>query len=265
MSWQAVAWAKSRRTEASARKAVLLLVAEHCDQWGWTWVGCGLIAEEAELSERSVRRALRQLAEGGFLEIYQGRGARGQSQNLYRVRFGDDPACSKAAGKDPMPAAHPSRSGRFHLLTDAPADTLTDGPADTLTDGPADTLSGGPADTLSGGPADTDDRAGGHSRPSRRTQCPPNLPITGKEPSGAAAGAAAGGQPTPEPTRTAVPPGCARPPGRGVPTLPDRGAPTRRPILSGRRTRGRGNAGLLGKGRSRRRSGPRPERPRARR
>jgi hypothetical protein len=104
MSWQATSWAKGVKTGSPSRKAVLMILAEHCDQWGYAWAGVELIVEEAELGYRQVRRVLQELVKGGLIGICEpvkpGRGR----FNLYRFAYG---ASAKAG---PMPPEHPSRS-----------------------------------------------------------------------------------------------------------------------------------------------------------
>jgi hypothetical protein len=102
MSWRASAWAKTQTAGSPGRKAVLLCLAEATDQWGYTWSGELTIGEEAELSDRQVRRIVKELANGGLITIFQ---APGRS-NLYRLNF-------QARPKDKIPKDHPSLSGRY--------------------------------------------------------------------------------------------------------------------------------------------------------
>jgi hypothetical protein len=108
MTWRASAWAKTTRTGSPSKKALLMILAEHCDQWGYAWPGQELLVEETEVCERQVRNLLAELAEDGFITIFQARGVRGQRLNLYRLAF--DPA-----PKGEMPPDHPSLSKKFKL------------------------------------------------------------------------------------------------------------------------------------------------------
>ncbi|HEX9768486.1 MAG TPA: hypothetical protein VGA50_04845 [Kiloniellales bacterium] len=163
MSWQASAWAKAKKTGSPSRKAVLLCLAEACDQWGWTWAGELMIAADAELSDRHVRRIVKDLAECGLVTIFQGRGAHGARRNLYRLNFA-------ARAKDPMPDEHPSLSERYqhHAGMEKLSEAL-----ERLTG----TAAGDPPDRMSGGatgqdvrsPPDKSGEATGHLAPSHRT------------------------------------------------------------------------------------------------
>ena len=119
MVWQASHWVKKVKTGNASRKSVLLCIAETSDPWGYAWDSVKTIAEEAEVSERQTRRILADLAGLGFLEVYQGRGARGQLLNLYRLCYNAKPA-------DSLPEDHPSLSGRYRLFRYKKADPETD-------------------------------------------------------------------------------------------------------------------------------------------
>jgi pyocin large subunit-like protein len=68
MSYQAVKWALDVRTGSTARKAVLLVIAEHADQHGRNaYPDQEKIARQTEQSVDSVQRHLRALVQGGIL------------------------------------------------------------------------------------------------------------------------------------------------------------------------------------------------------
>lgn len=71
MSIRALNWAMKARTGSPARKAVLVVLADKADERDSCFPSVGLIAFEAELSERSVRDQLRQLREQGFISVQQ--------------------------------------------------------------------------------------------------------------------------------------------------------------------------------------------------
>lgn len=108
MTWRATGWAKTKRTGSAAKKALLMVLADHCDQWGYAWPGQELLVKEAEVGERQVRNLLTELAEAGLMAIYQGRGVRGQRLNLYRLAFSPKP-------KREMQPDHPSLNRKFTL------------------------------------------------------------------------------------------------------------------------------------------------------
>lgn len=132
MSWRATSWAKQVVTGSPAKKAVLMIIAEHADQWGYAWAGQQLIADEAEVNIRTVQRHVSDLDAAGFLTIYQARGRDGARHNLYRLGF-------DAMPKDPMPEEHPSQTGKYVSLHNRsgaePRDNLSCGPGDNLSCG----------------------------------------------------------------------------------------------------------------------------------
>lgn len=67
MSIQAVAWAINQKTGSPAGKVVLMCIANYADEAGECWPSQATIAEETELSERSVREWLTRLEEAGLL------------------------------------------------------------------------------------------------------------------------------------------------------------------------------------------------------
>ncbi len=85
-----------------------MVLADHCDQWGYAWPGQELLVEETEIGERQIRNLLTELAVAGLMTIYQGRGVRGQRLNLYRLAFSPKP-------KRAMQPDHPSLDRKFTL------------------------------------------------------------------------------------------------------------------------------------------------------
>lgn len=68
MSIQAVAWALKQRTGSPTLKAVLLAVANYVDEDGVCWPSQERLAYDTEITDRSVRDALKKLEEKGFLK-----------------------------------------------------------------------------------------------------------------------------------------------------------------------------------------------------
>ena len=68
MSFEALAWAKRATTGSSTNKLVLLLLAEcHNSETRTAWPSVQWLADHAELSRRSVQRALRDLEYRGLI------------------------------------------------------------------------------------------------------------------------------------------------------------------------------------------------------
>lgn len=100
MSWQATAWAAATRTGSPALKVVLLVLANYADDCGRCWPSQVRIAYESEVSERSVRRALKKLESLGLLSRLPRRNPAGEVvTTAYQLAM---PAASLAGG---VPAA----------------------------------------------------------------------------------------------------------------------------------------------------------------
>jgi len=67
MSIAASAWARKQKTGSATMKAVLIAVADYADEHGCAWPSQKRLAEDTELSARSVRDALAGLQAKGFL------------------------------------------------------------------------------------------------------------------------------------------------------------------------------------------------------
>jgi len=67
MSVTATAWAKKQKTGSATLKAVLLAVADYADENGCAWPSQKRLAEDTELSARSVRDALAGLESKGLI------------------------------------------------------------------------------------------------------------------------------------------------------------------------------------------------------
>lgn len=61
MSVHAMSWAKRQRTGSATRKLVLLAIADYADDRGIAWPSQMTLAAETEMSDRSIRTALRDL------------------------------------------------------------------------------------------------------------------------------------------------------------------------------------------------------------
>jgi len=79
MSWMASGWVKKSTLGSGTRKAVMLVVADYCtedaaalridvpDGWAVCWAGLDVIAKDAEVNERTVRRVLDDMEAAGVV------------------------------------------------------------------------------------------------------------------------------------------------------------------------------------------------------
>jgi biotin operon repressor len=67
MSNDVLNWAKRVTAGGQTRKAVLLLLADYADEKGRAWPSQGTLAETLEMSERTVRTAIKELVEAGII------------------------------------------------------------------------------------------------------------------------------------------------------------------------------------------------------
>jgi len=88
VGWRAVEWVleRSPQTETAAC-AVLVAIARHADDEGKAWPSVATIARLARLSERHVKRILRELEASGELVIERGGGRRREGQGGPSHRF----------------------------------------------------------------------------------------------------------------------------------------------------------------------------------
>lgn len=84
MSINALMWAKRRKVSGPGAKLVLLLLADRAnDDTSTCWPSIALLAAEACMSERQVRRHIEEMAAGGLIAVEQRRDDR--RRNLYRL------------------------------------------------------------------------------------------------------------------------------------------------------------------------------------
>ena len=87
MSYSALGWAAGQRCKTSAEKLVLVQLAYHANQeTGRCNPSVSLLAAESSLSDSTVKRALRGLAEQGLIQIRSGREGFNTSNN-YLLRW----------------------------------------------------------------------------------------------------------------------------------------------------------------------------------
>jgi DNA-binding transcriptional MocR family regulator len=68
VSVHAMSWAKRQRTGSATRKLVLLTLADYADDNGICWPSQRTLADETELTDRSIRNALGDLEGIGLLD-----------------------------------------------------------------------------------------------------------------------------------------------------------------------------------------------------
>ncbi len=67
---------------------VLLALADHSDEKGVCWPGIDSLAQKSRMTPRHVKRIVKKLREGGFLDVEQNAGEHGT--NRYRITVGGD-------------------------------------------------------------------------------------------------------------------------------------------------------------------------------
>lgn len=88
MSTQAIAWAMQQRTGSSTGKVLLMCLANYADENGSCWPSQSTLAKEAELSERAIRKWLKQLEASGFIERrHRHRPDGSRTSDLIRLRI----------------------------------------------------------------------------------------------------------------------------------------------------------------------------------
>lgn len=102
MSDQATAWARSVRVGGSSKKLVLLVLANHADPQGFVSEHCtqAEIATESELSERQVRRILRELSPWFERGRRPGEGG-GRQSDTFRLKMREVPVILGARRRQP--------------------------------------------------------------------------------------------------------------------------------------------------------------------
>lgn len=68
MSIQAVAWVLDHSRSSGSEWAVMVSLANHCDEYGYCWPSIDRIGREARLSESTARRALQSCVAHGELQ-----------------------------------------------------------------------------------------------------------------------------------------------------------------------------------------------------
>ncbi|MEO0385057.1 MAG: helix-turn-helix domain-containing protein [Pseudomonadota bacterium] len=99
MSGGALDWAKKTRVGSQSAKLVLLALADWADDAGSCFPSVHLIVEVTELSDRSVRAALRRLEDLGLLQTERTRRSNGaMGANRYFLKLGAKPIAQDVVG-----------------------------------------------------------------------------------------------------------------------------------------------------------------------
>lgn len=86
MSGAALGWAKAQIAPTTIAKAVLVCLADYADADGVAWPSVPSLAKEVQVSDRTVQRALRALAECGIVSVTERvRQDGGQTSNGYQL------------------------------------------------------------------------------------------------------------------------------------------------------------------------------------
>lgn len=83
MTWQHIKAVWSSSQSKGAARLVMLCIADHANENNLAWPGTGLIAQETQVSERQVQRAIDWLVAAGELAIMEAGNGRGNS-TVYR-------------------------------------------------------------------------------------------------------------------------------------------------------------------------------------
>jgi DNA-binding GntR family transcriptional regulator len=86
MSFQAMAWAVEQKTGSASTKLVLLILANYADNAGVCWPSQERLANDTDMTDRSIRNAVAALVERGLLKVGERRGTTGvRKTNVYRL------------------------------------------------------------------------------------------------------------------------------------------------------------------------------------
>jgi hypothetical protein len=114
MSFQAMSWALAQRCGAPGPKLVLLCLANYADEHGICWPSDTLLADEVEVSSRSVVKYRQTLRDRGLITWDQRRRADGSlSSNRYRLIMTRTPSEDPSGGgtEDPSGGGTEESSG----------------------------------------------------------------------------------------------------------------------------------------------------------
>lgn len=113
MSVQALAWAKRQKAGSASAKLVLMILADYADEHGRCWPARSTIAEEAELTIRSVSDQLKALEAAGLIERdTRTRDDGSQTSSTIQIRLDREPV-KQSAGEGvqeihpPVQTLHP--------------------------------------------------------------------------------------------------------------------------------------------------------------
>ncbi len=105
MSLAAITWAYAQRCGSPTVKAVLLKLADAANDAGICWPSLRTIADQTELSLRSVRVALRQLEATGMIQTTRRRVGKNYTSSVYSLTFMPTEKSNRPTAGDAVPPA----------------------------------------------------------------------------------------------------------------------------------------------------------------
>jgi len=110
---------------SSTAKFVLLALANHADDNGKCWPSQQKLSEATGFNERTIRRALAELEQGGYIEVSKEEHEDGHSRRVYIINPDGRPGCDEA---DTESGSEPDESpGLPDLKSTSPPDTESGG------------------------------------------------------------------------------------------------------------------------------------------
>jgi len=86
VSFQAMAWAVEQKTGSASTKLVLLILANYADNVGVCWPSQERLANDTDMTDRSIRNAVAALVAVGLVTVEERRGTSGvRKTNVYRL------------------------------------------------------------------------------------------------------------------------------------------------------------------------------------
>lgn len=132
MSFELMAWAVKQRTGSAPRKAVLLALADRANQdTGLCCPTIARIAEQTELGQRTVQRALVDLEEAGLIARERDRRDDGSYGVWHYTLTATPPPARAAAGRARAAAGTTGQSGRSSNQEELPSNQELPSPAES--------------------------------------------------------------------------------------------------------------------------------------
>ncbi|WP_137225733.1 helix-turn-helix domain-containing protein [Shewanella sp. MEBiC00475] len=117
MSMELMVKAMKAKVGNPLRKLVLLKLADNANDQGECWPSYNYIAEQCEMSRRSVMDHVKKLEKSGFLRREYRKGVKGNSSNVFHLKFDEK---SSLGGESPAPASESAALPLVNLLHPEP-------------------------------------------------------------------------------------------------------------------------------------------------